>query len=239
MLSRIFWPLALGLAVLAPLAVRAEVTIDTFDTAQAVQAPLGGPDAAIGVVTAPEVIGGERDVRVERTSGGGAVQFQSGVAGQEHMLCSLGAGAEGSCLVVWDGPDGSFSLDPAGLGGIDLTEGGANDAVGFTVQVDQPVTIEVEVVRASDGESVSAILDLQGGPAVEERFLPLASFGPEAEAVFGDAGAISLLVTGTPGFDALIDDVRVTVPEPGSSAAAAVLALVAVCARRRAATDGA
>lgn len=238
MIRRTLRPLAAaaGLVVLGPFAASAEVSIDTFETPQVVQAPLGGPSSALGVVAAPEAIGGERDVQVLRLSGGAAVQFQTGVVGQEFLACSAGAGTVGSCLVVWDGPDGAFPLDPDGLGGIDLTEGGANDAVGLAVRADQAVSFEIQVSRASDASFVSATLALPGGDLdFEEHFVPIEAFGPADPApIFADVGAITMLVSGAPAFDVLVDDVRVTVPEPGAAGGLlAAFALAALARRRR------
>lgn len=233
---RRFLPFAVVVAALAPLSAWGEVSIDTFSTPQAVEAPLGGPDSALSVVAAPEAIGGERDVQVLRLSGGAAMQFQTGFGGQELLSCSAGAGTVGgSCLVLWDGPDGVFPLDPDGLGGIDLTEGGANDAVALAVRADQAVSFEIQVTRASDASFVSATLELPGGDLdFEERFVPFAAFGPADPApIFSDVGAITMLIAGAPAFDVLVDDVRVTVPEPGAAGGALVVPVLAVLARGR------
>lgn len=224
-----------GVAGLAPLVTSGEILIDDFATPQLVEVTLGGADAAQGVVAAPEAIGGERDVQVVRTSGGGSLQFQTGVVGQERLECSAGAATEGSCLVLWDGTDGSFVLDPDGLGGIDLTEGGANDAVVLGVLADEVASVEIQVVRALDGSFVSAVLWLpRGGSELVERSVPISAFGPgDAAAVFADAGAISILVSGEAGFDVLLDDLRVAVPEPAGAAAAAIAALGSLSTRAR------
>jgi MYXO-CTERM domain-containing protein len=226
---------AVLVAGLAPLGASGEVSIDTFATPQIVEITFEGPDAAQGLVTAPEALGGERDVQLLRTAGGGTIQFQTGVPGDDLLDCSAGAETEGSCLVLWDGPDGALVLDPDGLGGIDLTEGGANDGVGLAVRADQPATVEIQVVRALDGSFVSAVLDLPGGDSdLVERFVPISAFGPgDPAAVFADAGAISMLVSGEPGFDVLLDDLRVTVPEPSGAAGAALAALGVLAARAR------
>lgn len=228
-------PFAVVVAALAPLSAWGEVSIDTFSTPQAVEAPLGGPDSALSVVAAPEAIGGERDVQVLRESGGAAVQFQTGFGGQEVLSCSAGAGTVGSCLVLWDGPDGVFPLDPDGLGGRDLTEGGANDAVGLAVRADQAVSFEIQVTHASDASFVSATLELPGGDLdFEERFVPIAAFGPADPApIFSEVGAITMLIAGAPAFDVLVDDVRVTVPEPGAAGGALVVPVLVVLARGR------
>jgi len=207
------------------------IVIDRFVTEQALQLQPGSSDSWFESVAAPEAIGGERDAQITRTAGDDYADLLINYSGLDELLaCSAAPGTAARWTVVWDGPDGGPGVDADGLGGRDLTEGGANEGFWIRVLSDLPATLKIAVTGASGGAS-EASLDLPGGDTwLVNRFLPFTEFA--APALLADVGSLSLELTGGTGLDAQIDHVKV--PEPGGAAAAALCALLAL-ARRHAA----
>jgi len=222
-------------ALAAPFALAAPagafVMIDNFATQQTLQLPGGGPNSASSSSPAVEVLGGERDVQITRTIGNDYVELLINPTGSDRLLSASSAAATvPTWTLVWDGPDGSPTVDADGLGGVDLTQGGVNTGFLVRVRSDLPATLEIAATGASGG-STSASLPLPGGEIVlQSRFLPFSAFATPA--LFADTGSLSLALTGTAGTDAQLDYVLVTVPEP-SGATVAACALVAMACRRR------
>lgn len=143
--------------------------------------------------TSASAIGGERDMTVTATAG--SITFEAnGVAFPAHLNYNANFGATGGAEVVWDGADGdATTLDPAGLGGADLT---VADAAGFLFNIgtSQPVTIEL-IVHSGPGNSSTATLALTAG-AIDTLYLPYTAFttttGTGAD--FANVGAIELTI---------------------------------------------
>jgi len=220
--SRRILAITAALAGLVAPPAGAELVVDDFVTSQTLVAP------GAATITAPEVIGGERDVELLRRTGSGDVSLVINAIGEEELSCSAAAGTEVGCILVWDGPDGVFPLDPVGLGGIDLTEAGAT---GFwiTVATDVPATLQIQVTDVASGGYATGTLSLPGGDAgLVTRFLPFADFVPTGTLtpMFDDAGSISLDLEGDAGLDAQIGSVTVPGPAQGGLAAAAALGVL-------------
>lgn len=138
--GRFFLPACCALAgLLAAAGAHATVVIDDWTTPQDVRSSAAttppDPLEVWEYRNGPGILGGQRDVHVERKTGLGAV----GVEIFTQFGHSQGPGARGITDVIWDGPDddarrpvfdGSNNvdvahpdngLDPTGLGGIDLT----------------------------------------------------------------------------------------------------------------------
>jgi hypothetical protein len=119
--------------------------------------------------------------------------------------------------VVYDGPDGdAATLNPTGLGGLDLTGSGALASFVFVVErLDAPGAPGRTIVPATmevytDSASASRLsIDIEGPVPVDESaqyVFPLAEFNPflGAGADWSNIGAISLqLNTGLGGLDAV------------------------------------
>jgi hypothetical protein len=230
------WSLAGGvglLAVWAAAAAHAELVIDSFMTPQkAAFAARGSLGYAQSVVTAPEVLGGERDVQVSRQSlGAGSLVINA--VGEELLSCSSDGTSFVACAVEWDGMDGVFGLDPMGLGGVDLTQGGANAGFRVPLSVDVASTLDIKVTSASDATVAEHSIALAGGDTtLVERFFPFTDF-PNPE-VFADAGSVSLVLTAQQaGLDAQIG--TITAPEPAHTVLTALGVLSWLVLRRRAA----
>jgi uncharacterized repeat protein (TIGR01451 family) len=117
------------------------LSIDSFaSTTQLVEDPGDMlPSASAVDVLAGEAIGGERDLSVERLSGMGRARLAANDLSSGFIELTMSTGTVGRGVAAWDGDDGDSSvLDHTGLGGIDLTEGGANTAFRLAVGADHP-----------------------------------------------------------------------------------------------------
>ncbi|HSJ99415.1 MAG TPA: hypothetical protein VLC53_20225 [Myxococcota bacterium] len=217
--------LSLGLAASAG----GEVVIDAFVTQQILQLPAGSALSTFGAVAAGDVLGGERDAEISRVNGNDAVELLVNPVGDELLSCSASAGTTVIWRVTWDGPDGAAEVDPDGLGGVDLTQGGANEGFLLAVSADVPATIEIAVTGAAGGTTTGS-LSLPGGqPELQDRFLPFTEF--DEPGLLADAGSVSLVLSGSAGLDAQIDGLRVPEAEGAAAAVAALCALLALTRR--------
>lgn len=225
------WLLAAALPAASPLTADAEIVIDSFVTPQTLELEFGGVGNVAGSVAAAEALGGERDASLTRVLGEDRADLLINPTGDELMSCSAGNSLV-SWTVVWDGEDDSPLVDPDGLGGIDLTQGGANDALLIRAGSDLAAFVQVTVTGAAGG-TTTAQLDLPGVADLTDYHLPFAAF--DTPALLADAGSVSLVLAGPQGLDAQIDDVVATVPEPGGAAMVAACALLVLGRARRSA----
>lgn len=217
--------LSLGLAT----AAGAELVVDSFVTPQTLQLPAGGANSVFGAVAALDVLGDERDAEITRLVGNDPAELLVNPIGDELLSCSAAASATVVWRVTWDGPDGAEAVDPDGLGGVDLTQGGANEGFLIEASADVPATIEIEVTGAAGGITTGG-LSLPGGqPELQDRFLPFTDF--DQPGLLADAGSVSLVLSGSAGLDAQIDGVRVPEAEGAAAAAAALWTLLALTRR--------
>jgi hypothetical protein len=212
-------------AVLVPLAAPAgaELVIDSFVTPQTLSLGFGGPDAAASSVPAAEALGGERDASLQRLAGTEPADLLVNPTGSDRLL-SLSAGPSSivEWMIVWDGVDGSPDVDETGLGGLDLTQGGANTGFLVSVLSDLPGQLQIELTDMSGGRT-SAEIHLPGGDeGLVDRLLPFSAFDLPAAAAA--VGSVALVVGGEAGLDVQVDSIRV-VPEPVGAGGAALVAL--------------
>lgn len=184
-------------------------TIDSFvtlDPTVTATFPMGSTDSDFQL--AAEVIGGERDLSVELTSNNPADQVTfSGIAGQLEFVSTFTA--QGIFVATYDGTDGDgATLDPTGLGGVDLTDSGASTSFQLLIGADQPnasATIRVYTTAVDYSEFTVAIPD---APSSELLFDFADFVDTGAGADFTNVGAIVLTITsltdGTDGGIALL-----------------------------------
>jgi len=118
--------------------------IDPFDTAQAELLANSGNVNDDSWVSGGDIFGGERDLLVGYTAGPNDVTVSVNAGALSHSQESL---TTGYSVVTWDGPDNdSGNLDPTGLGGVDLTNGGLNDRFWiYVVSCDWGSTLTLDV----------------------------------------------------------------------------------------------
>jgi uncharacterized repeat protein (TIGR01451 family) len=211
-----FLLIGLSLALWATTTTRAlEITIDEFSTDQATLTLTYPADLGLtaeSVVSGAGILGGERDIQVELIGGAvGGNSVSAGVAtdyfsyGQDPTLTASG-------LLQWDGPDGdATTLDPLGLGGIDLTSGGVQDT--FVIGVfydDTPIDLTLEVFTNAGNSSTYDVVLPGGIWTFEEWVIPFDAFVVNlgAGADFTNVGAITLFMTSATAPDLVIDYVR-------------------------------
>lgn len=175
-------------------------SIDSFTTlgpALSVSFPVGSTDN--GVQAGAEVLGGERDLFAELTSNNAAdnIGFE-GIAGQLYIDANLNA--TGIFVATYDGTDAdATTLDPTGLGGIDLTSAGTQTAFQMVISSEQPnatATIRVYTSAVDYSELTIGIPDANSTELLF-NFDDFVDTGLGAD--FTNVGAIVVTITTTEG----------------------------------------
>jgi hypothetical protein len=213
--------------VISPLDVHqaqaAAVVIDHFDdTMTLMQTGIG---TVSGVAVNAAILGGERDVVVQVTAGGGTLIGDSNVSFPSQYSYSSGSGVGGIITLTYDGQDGDpLTLNPVGLGGVDIAQGGNNSALIFKVNSDDfQADLTVRVYSSATSCSTKTI-QLPGGLspstsmpiAVVFAFAatgmnaPAGALGCTTAANYGSVGAIQILIDGraNPSTDITMDIIQ-------------------------------
>jgi hypothetical protein len=133
---------ALGMVVLAAAAAlapavpaSAQVVIDEFTTNQGpvVDPPGGGSTAVTG---GADILGGKRGVRVRNLAGPGPTSVEVAFSILAFTVEDTTPDSLGEADVIWDGDadNDPLTFDPTGLGGVDLTDGGTEGGIRFTIE---------------------------------------------------------------------------------------------------------
>jgi hypothetical protein len=192
-------------AVTTSAARSATIMIDDFVTQQSSLATAAAP-ANSSTASAPEAIGGERDMQVALISGKTALSLNVNPFGGELLIHDSGAQVRGYSLTVWDGMDmDPIALDPAGLGGLDLTDGGRNDKIRLSqVTADLTGSMLLTVYDSSDASGNTwsqAVVALPGGifasADIDVPFTNFTNVGAGGAASFANVGAISMRIENT------------------------------------------
>lgn len=233
MLNKIW--LSIGVAGVFASAAHGAILIDDFDAYQAVTATSATPSQS-SALSDSGVIGMERELNAMHTSGSNDVMLISDAGGSSILNYSTGAGTLGMGTVTWDGVDTLGVLDPTGLGGVDLTDGG--QALGLVIQVhsdDSPASLDFTIY--TDGGNYSfGSLPLPGLIFSDQLFfLPFTDFTPQAGsgADLTNVGAIVMKIsTQYPATDLQMEFIQADVPEPGAFALLGMAGLVGFRRRR-------
>ena len=195
----------------------AVITIDTFDTAQAVSdAPFAGQPQG-SEAFADEAIGDYRDLYVDTDADGNFGATTLEVSGGE-LTFNNESGVTGSGWVTYDGLDGDpLTVDTTGLGGFDFLDGAGAGFLVDVVRLDLPFLV---TVTAWDmfGQETSFTSEVS---ASGEPFLPLAAFGNDLFN-WNAVGALQFFAdsNGTGNVDAAISSIKVdtgVIPLPASA----------------------
>lgn len=150
-----------------PSALAADLMIDDFATGTSLSArPLGIGDIKTNSFSeaVSSVLGGERDMFITAKAEMGwylnnsaFITFDGGVMKVDRQI-----GVQSSVDIQWDGDDHDpTTLDATGLGGVDLTDGGANDTLFIDIAANNFGVTEVTVLVTTDaGNASSALVDI-------------------------------------------------------------------------------
>ncbi|MDG2223726.1 MAG: SdrD B-like domain-containing protein [Rubripirellula sp.] len=196
------------------------VLIDDFSsTTQSVTA--NASSTVDDSVAAPEAIGGERGFQVTNATAGGQVTaFADGGSGT-LSIGALGA-ASGTILIQYDGPDGTLTLDPVGLGNESFAGGAAADPTetnsGLVVMTRSQAagdTLDITIFTDAGNSSTTSIVIPQDPSNVIETFVPFSSFSVATGvgANFNDVGAIEATVGLSTNNDVFVEIVETIRPD--------------------------
>lgn len=181
------WMVALSVLVTG---AAAGTVIDTFETAQAeISAPEPGPSSSS--VNGAGILGGDRDLALERLTGAdfAAAEVVGGV------LEMADGSSRARLEVTYDSDSDPGTLDPVGLGGVDLTDGGAATALRVvTTSVAEPVDLVVTVYTDDTLVSMAARRLTAAGTELFD-FSGFRSVGSVGGASFDNVGSVVITLT--------------------------------------------
>jgi hypothetical protein len=205
--------------------------IDGFDNNQGVKSNPYTP-VATSTLNDPlaSALGGERDMYVRLESGIGEVELRSNAFGVAVLQYDSTSGVVGHGIITWDGVDMSASPVPSlGLGNLDLTQGGQNEGIIFSLGIDQAGAGEKLKLRLfGDDASIFSegivTIPVTDGTASGTAYLPFSDLvGPVSPS---QVNAIQLIVgQGAKSVDSQFDRIGAVgpivqnfevVPEPSS-----------------------
>jgi hypothetical protein len=183
----------MGIVLVVGVVLAAAVTIDTFDEGeQLLDAHPGAPTVSSVVASTTQILGHERDARVDWLSGGGHVTLNIDEWGTTNQLkFSEQSGVMGTAQVVWDGEDGdALTIDKDGLEGVDLTDNGTNDGFQLLLYEADSGYDLVATVYSNTNEAVYTLtLAAAVSPPGYSFFMPFQDFVGD-QIVFTSTGAI-------------------------------------------------
>lgn len=210
MLKRaVLFALLIGLSMVTVVSA-ATIGIDNFNDPQEVCIPTTvGCPLSQSAVTTTNALGGFRTATVTRTAGTNAVTARSADT-SDYFSYSAGNFTQGTLELVWDGNNNPATIDYAGLGGVDLTDGATNNGIYFReVYNDLEFTLRVEIYTDANNWSFGNITIPAGQSGVNFN-IPFASFaqggGAAGPANLANVGAVRLLAgSGISALDFSID----------------------------------
>jgi len=146
------------------------------------------PQALTSHTQSTTIIGGERDLQLTATSGSSQSLLTSGVNGGEWAISSPPSAA-GFSIMQYDGVDGTFNLNPSGLGAVDFTSSNS-DALHAKIQSDHETTYTFTVYSGSG--SSEAVVNIPGDDTLTDFLIPYSSFRGNAD--FSKVGAVEIRV---------------------------------------------
>jgi hypothetical protein len=201
---------AILILMLVCASANASIVIDNFDTGVTNISIASGTSSQTANGNPGDIIGGDRDVELEVLSSTGLTASVNANPPAGVFAWSNAAQVQSTATLTWD--------DAGGLGGIDLTDGGASDAILIElITIDLNAALNFSATDTNGGSSSRVLTGLAPG----ELTFGFDSFVGTAD--FTSVDSISLTLTGPTEVDAVIDLVAtsttVNVPEPSTIAA--------------------
>jgi uncharacterized repeat protein (TIGR01451 family) len=180
------------------------IVLDEFGTSQnlTAQLPPDGTTPVSSSVEASDAVGGHRQIIVEAFEGDVGVQVRVNANNNNRFSYAEDSGVRGRAEIFWDGTPGDHLLvNPTGLGGIDLTDDGVQDAFEvFTFVSDWP-SVETITVYSDAGRASRLINDVPGATVNLARMIPFSDFVPVPgflPADFTNVGAVTFEIKKNP-----------------------------------------
>lgn len=207
--------LAASAAVLSLPSVASALLIDDFSAAQSLQASVSGGTEVTSSVAGAGILGGERDLYLLLTTGSSAtIDVSSGSASYAEVDAS-----DSQLYVSWDGADNSAVIDQIGLGGIDLTAGGSQNALSVQILLNNQPAANLGFLAHTSASEYS-IIYFSAPSGASTQTIPFADFVPLAGtgADFANIGALSFFSDpGVAGQSVQLGAIQTAAtPEPGS-----------------------
>ena len=201
-------------------------TIDSFgSTSQEASATYHGNAPGTSSESAPEAIGGNRNLYVRLTLAGGAVDLGANYDWPGLLDFGADAGSNGTFQVNWDGDNNNpAQLDPTGLdvngSGLDITSKGASTGIELNTAADHSGgTIVLKVYTdANDWSSATLVIPNTGDGLLnsnDNQFVAFSSFqvGAGTGANFTNVGAIQLSIKGVKAIDGEVGPIEAVGPQ--------------------------
>ena len=202
---------------------RLSTTIDSFDGNQQIANDSTNDGQPVAVAQlAPEALGGERDLFVNKTSVNGAVQLSVNDPLLPNVLTfdSIQTG-DGDRRVVWDGIDGdATTINDDGLSQ-DLTANGEAEGIRLEFGADLAGGNAVVRLYSNDNNpgttsrfsSATIPIPVTGGGTTTTEYVPFTAFQASGGGVnFADVGAIELDISGASNINGTADLVGTLAP---------------------------
>ncbi|MDT9338985.1 PEP-CTERM sorting domain-containing protein [Trichodesmium erythraeum 21-75] len=199
------------------------IFIDEFLDFQMVETT--GPLTNSQVGPTGNILGGYRDIFVDKNGDSQSLTSKLSVENGKGYF-NNDTGVTGIGIIRWDGVNDSQTLNPQGLGGINITQGNL-DSISMDIMLADLAGLDMTFTiydMNSNSSSISRILNSSMSTSQEEVFL-FQDFVGTAD--FTNVGAIQLDISRPESMDAMIGPVRISkstpVPEPTS-----ILGLLAI-----------
>jgi len=150
-------------------------------------------------LTPEDILGSERDLILVVTEGSAGAVLSCGVSNGTLNLATA-TGSIGIVTLQYDGEDNSATINPVGLGGVNLRDNAASHFL-ITATSDHPTLMTIRVY-SGEGLLSESVTVIDGGVAKNDYLIPFSSFSGNAD--FTNVGALELEISANIAVDAVI-----------------------------------